>query len=170
MVEAYPSSRSAKHSAVCGKTTLTPKSKYTSSYKNGLAMKKQAPTTAAALLAMAASIIELAVALLALSAAKLSISYVQGWDFYAVYYLATGVLGTAAFPFVLTAVIFVLKRKAFKFSLASLSLLAVCGVVMCYPLWFFGAPILALSILSIILVALSKSQFNTCKTLPKSNT
>ncbi len=125
-------------------------------------MRKLLPTVAG-ISTIFASFIVLAISIISLSAASISYGYrpgdVNGFNFYYIYYLAVGVLGVVSFSLGLAASFFLLKHRRLAFSLFGLCLLVACGAVMCFPLWFFGFPILALAVLSVVLLGVSKSQF-----------
>jgi hypothetical protein len=118
----------------------------------------------AGILTITGSVLAIAISMLYLSAASISLGYrpgyINGLNEYYLYYLATGIFGTISFPFGLTSGIFALKHKRLAFSIFGLSLLITCGVMMSIPLFIFGLPILVLSILSIIFVVISKTEFN----------
>ncbi len=133
-------------------------------------MKRQIILSTAGILAVIASIITLAITLLAFSTAQISYGYrpgyVDGFSFFYVYYLATGILGVVSFVFGLASGILILRRRRLAVSVFGLCLLVACGVVMSYPLWFFGLPIIVLSVLSLILVAICRAEF-TPKSIAK---
>jgi hypothetical protein len=118
----------------------------------------------AGILTITCSFLAVAISTLYLSAASMSLGYrpgyINGFNVYYLYYLATGIFGTFSFPFGLASGIFALKRKRLVFSIFGLCLLTACGVMMLIPLLIFGLPILVLSILSVIFVVISKAEFN----------
>jgi hypothetical protein len=121
------------------------------------------PTTAG-ILTIIGSCIAIVMGIIYLVAALFSVGYAYGYTygyFYglSVYYLITGILGIIAFAFGLTGGIFSLKRKRLAFSIFGMSLLIASGIMMAMPVWVFGLPIVVLSILSIIFVAISKGEF-----------
>jgi hypothetical protein len=105
-------------------------------------------------------------------------AYYYGWSVLGVsffYYLAIGILGVISFFFGFASGVFISERKRIKFSTFGLSMLTACGVMIF--LWvfisgspvnlfdilfisIFSLPILVPSVLGIILVALSKTEFN----------
>ena len=118
----------------------------------------------AGILTIIGSCLAIAISILYLSAASTSFGYrpgyINGFNAYFEYYLATGIFGAISFTFGLASGIFLLRCKRMAFSLFGLTLLLACGVMMSIPLFFFGLPILVLSILSVIFVAISKAEFN----------
>jgi hypothetical protein len=105
-----------------------------------------------------ASLATLAVSFIYLSAAMQSAVYprmVAGVNLYYVYYLAVGIFGVVSFLFGLPSAFFILKHRRGVFSWLGLALLTASGALMSYPLFFFGLPILALSMPAMVLVVLS---------------
>ncbi len=137
---------------------------------------------AAGLMATAASLIVFAESLLFLNGASQTYVFshanyygwrVLGTSFF--YYLVTGVFGVISFFLGLISAIFLLHGKRIKLSMFGLGLLSTCGVVVFLWVFIVGSstlsgvllasllslPILVPSILSIMLVCISKVEFSS---------
>lgn len=77
-----------------------------------------------------------------------------------VYLLVAGILEIIAFAFGLTGSIYSLKRRRLALSIFGMSLLLASGAMIALPMLIYGLPIAILSILSVIFVAISKSEFH----------
>jgi len=80
------------------------------------------------------------------------------------YFLSFGVFAIATFAFGLVAGMSAINRKFFVFSIFGVSLLTVCGILVSIPFdsstsWEIGSPIMALSLVSAVLIARSKTEF-----------
>ena len=117
----------------------------------------------AASLTFIASFFALALSLLYFSAASMSLGYhpgyINGLNMHYLYYLATGIFGAISYVFGVVSAFSVFKRKRLRFSLFGLGLLVVCGVVMLFPIFFFGLPLLVLSVLAVGFFVVSKNEF-----------
>jgi hypothetical protein len=85
------------------------------------------------------------------------------------YNLIAGIFGIIAFAFGLTGGIFALRRRRIALSIFGISLLITSGIMMSLPFWVmgytisnwvWGLPIVILSVLSVIFVAVSKGEFS----------
>jgi hypothetical protein len=72
-------------------------------------------------------------------------SYINNLNIHYLYYLATEIFGAISYVFGVISAFYVLKTQKLRFSMFGLGLLIVCGVLMLFPLFFFGLPVLVLS-------------------------
>jgi hypothetical protein len=115
------------------------------------------PTTAG-ILTIIGSCLTIAITVLYFTSAYISLTnrYFHGL---ASYYVITAIFGVVAFTFGFMGGILALKRRRIALSVFGISLLITSGIMMSIPLWFFGLPIAILSLLSVIFVAISRSEF-----------
>ena len=122
-------------------------------------MKTASLLFAASALTVATSCLTLVVGVVYLSAASVSAGYrpgfIGGYNLYYMYYLVVGIIGVVSFLFGLASAFFVRQHRQRVLSWLGLGLLITSGALMSYPLFFFGLPILALSIPAAVLAALS---------------
>lgn len=87
-----------------------------------------------------------------------SFSYYYGG--YSILYLIFGIFAILAFAFGLTAGIFAVRKRRLPFALFGMSWLIASGILASFPLWFFGLPITILAIISVVFIAIARSEFS----------
>ena len=86
--------------------------------------------------------------------------YSNSLNIHYLYYLATGIFGAISYVFGVVSAFYVFKRKRQFIVMFGLGLLVACGVLMLFPLFFFGLPVLVLTLLAVGFFVVSKSKFN----------